>query len=235
MKTDWFQETTLMLASITNLRLTNATTTLIAQKSYQFVQPSCSGLMLAWSQKQAYTSNIQYDVHRSRSGFRCWLLPACELHGQYEQDAEHDSPAQKTRSPGHQKQHLPERLPHPAQHYRLSSALRPIYTPWLLLNASICLPGGGKLVRQGTELTWIGHRCCWCVGYSNTVRPTFLPHVDFSLPQQWRKGETVKYCRRFKTVHLIMFNNVKVELIVTQADVKTKETGLSTQYILICP
>lgn len=46
----------------------------------------------------------------------------------------------------------------------------------------------------GTELTWIGHRCCWCVWCSNTVRPTFLTHVDFSLPQQWRKGETVKCC-----------------------------------------
>lgn len=65
-------------------------------------------------------------------------LPACELDGQYEQDTEHDSPAEESRSPGHQIQHLPERLPNPAQHYRLWSALRPIYTP----NASICLYGG---------------------------------------------------------------------------------------------
>lgn len=55
---------------------------------------------------------------------------------------------------------------------------------------------GGRLVRRGTQLSWIGHRCCWCVRYSNAVRPTFLPHVDFSLPQQWRKGQTVKCCRR---------------------------------------
>lgn len=56
------------------------------------------------------------------------LLPVRELDRQHEQHAEHDSPAEQIRSPGHQKQHLPETLPHPAQHYRLPSALRLIYT-----------------------------------------------------------------------------------------------------------
>lgn len=91
------------------------------------------------------------------------LLPACEFDSQDEQDAEHDSPAEETRSPGHQKQHLPERLPHPAQHYRLSSSLRPIYTPRLLPSESICLNrrvwgrGAGTdagSVGDGANLDW---------------------------------------------------------------------------------
>lgn len=65
------------------------------------------------------------------------LVPASELDGQNEQDAEHDGPAKQTRSPGHQNQQLPERLSHSAQHYRQSLALRPIYRPRLLPNTSI--------------------------------------------------------------------------------------------------
>ena len=65
------------------------------------------------------------------------LLPVSKPDGQNEQDAEHDGSAEQTRSPGHQNQQLPERLSHPAQHYRRSSALRPIYRPRLLPNTSI--------------------------------------------------------------------------------------------------
>ena len=89
------------------------------------------------------------------------VLPACELDGQYEQHSEQHSPAEQPWSPGHQKQHLPERrLPHPAQHYRRSAALRPIYTPRLTaLYASICLPRGGEEdwfdgEEEGANLDW---------------------------------------------------------------------------------
>lgn len=63
-----------------------------------------------------------------RHGRGTTRLPACEFDGQYEQRAEHDSPTEESRPPGHQEQHLAERLSHPAQHYSQSSARRPIYT-----------------------------------------------------------------------------------------------------------
>lgn len=81
-----------------------------------------------------YCHDIQ-EVHKALHCFR--LLPASKLDGQDEQDAEHDGAAKQTRSPGHQNQQLPERLSHPAQHYRQSSALRPIYRPRLQPNTSI--------------------------------------------------------------------------------------------------
>lgn len=91
----------------------------------------------------------------------CQLLPACEFGGQYEQHAEQDSTAEQTRSPGHLKQHLPKRLSHPAQHYRLSSASCPIYTPRLLLAMSICLTGAGRkstMTGDSVNLDWTSMR-----------------------------------------------------------------------------
>lgn len=88
------------------------------------------------------------------------ISPAREPDGQQEQHADPQSPAEQSRSPGHQKQHLPERLPHPAQHYGLSAA-RPIYTPRPAPNASICPRGWGRVVggvlaeaRYGVKLDW---------------------------------------------------------------------------------
>lgn len=138
------------------------------------------------------TSNSELRVGTETS---CWYqlpssrgtgwLPACEFDGQYEQRAEHDSPTEESRPPGHQEQHLAERLSHPAQHYSQSSARRPIYTPrWKLdtyipCNKKAWWAKAGLTGEQTVVLNWIGRGRCWCPGHSNTVTPTFLSHVDF--------------------------------------------------------
>lgn len=128
-------------------------------------------------------------------------LPACEFDGQYEQRAEHDSPTEESRPPGHQEQHLAERLSHPAQHYSQSSARRPIYTPRSKLDTYIRATKkawwakAGSTGEQTVVLSWIGRGRCWCPGHSNTVTPTFLSHVDFfHFRKNDSKGATAK-CR----------------------------------------
>lgn len=81
----------------------------------------------------------------------CWPLPASKLDGQDEQDAEHDGPAEQTRSPGHENQQVPEGLSHPAQHYR------PIYRPLLLPNTSMRQTEAGRksvLTEMRAKLDW---------------------------------------------------------------------------------
>ena len=94
------------------------------------------------SQRTSSITTLSSAVHWATVWY-CFVvpwLPACELDSQYEQDAEQDSPTDKIRSPGHQKQHLPKRLPQPAQHYRFL-ALPPIYTRQVVRNKSIIVTG----------------------------------------------------------------------------------------------
>lgn len=101
-------------------------------------------LIRCTTQDRSYNSSSRFTFSQDvdKSFLRFGLLPVGELDGQNEQDAEHDGPAEQSGSPGHQDQQLPERLSHPAQHYRRSSALCPIYRPRLLSNTSIRQTGG---------------------------------------------------------------------------------------------
>lgn len=85
---------------------------------------------------------------------------------------------------------------------RSITARRPLH------GSFICAPGATERVHsgeeerldRGTEQSRIGHRCCWCGRCSNAVKPTFLPHVDFSLPHR-RRRERLSFYRAAKNVH----------------------------------
>lgn len=130
------------------------------------------------------------------------LLPACEFDGQYEQRAEHDSPTEESRPPGHQEQHLAERLAHPAQHYSQSWARRPIYT------ARSKLDTYSRSTKRRGEDGWFDRRADgrakvdWTRalvvsgpfkhGYTNLFFPRRLYHFR----KNASKGVTAKCCLR---------------------------------------